>query len=165
MQLSHCIPPSPFNCQSCDNKGDIARLLLGFKLAFRCWCLVLRPQNCNSQLYHDFTFNFTCIYLNHIIKNIICSSQWLNILLIVQNSFVPHDLSTELFLCASSGTTRKIYLAPLGNRTSIFTVGACHHSNYATEHWWVYQTRIEFQLALYKTLLHAISTQSQNQSW
>ena len=81
--------------------------------------------------------------------------------LIVQNLFTPHDPSAALLLYASSVATRKIHLAPPGNRTRTFAVGARCHNHYATGNWWVLQTHyLDFQLALYKTLLHTIATHS-----
>ena len=52
--------------------------------------------------------------------------------------------------------------APSANRTSTFVVRAHRHNHFATGNWWGFQTHyILFQLALYKTLLHAIATNSQ----
>ena len=79
--------------------------------------------------------------------------------LIVQNLFTPHDPSAALLLYARSVVTRKIHLAPPGNRTRTFAVGARGPNHYATDNWRVLQTHyVQFQLALYKTLLHAIAT-------
>ena len=66
-----------------------------------------------------------------------------------------------MLLYASSVATRRIHLAPPGNRTRTFAVGGGHHNHYATGNWWVLQTHyVEFQLALHKTLFHAIATHS-----
>ena len=85
------------------------------------------------------------------INNIICSPQWLNVPLIVQNSFTPHDPSAALPLYASSVATRKIHLAPPGNWTRTFAVEARRHNHYAAGNWRVFQTHyFKSQLVLHK---------------